>query len=343
MFDNKLSRQQVEYFAGRLASYVRRGHKIQRALETLATNSNRNISKAAKKVLGYMVAGALPDAAFEKAGMFPRELVSVVRAGMKSPDGGRLYLELANTISYSSKIRGEVLGMLKLPFIYLLMLIGMAVVMTTTVLPTFIEDPADAEGSAILLLAIRDFLIGMPVAAFLVGGIMIAGLVYTLLKVDSVRVRVEHALIRVPLVGTMLLQMEVARATAYLGLLLNTDKSGKIPFELTSKTVSLIIVRDAIIKWSELSMVTDMLNAFDSSSDIWPSDLRDTIESGVSSGALPEELSDYSALLREEILATIGIVKPTLSFIAVVGAAVGMGVLFLDGFIGPMMDRVTSI
>lgn len=343
MFGKELGKREIEYFAGRMATYVKRGHKIQRALDTLSTNSNRRIATAAKTVLGYMVAGAQPDVAFQRSGYFPPEFIAVVKAGMKTPDGGKLYLELANTITYAAKIRSDVIGLMKTPILYIIMILGMSAVMGLMVIPSFLSDPSKAEGTAAIIIATIDFIKGLSIPSAVVIVAIIGGTIYSLLMVDDIRRVAERYLIKTPLIGRLILQMDIARATAYLGLLLETDKSGRTPYELAAKTVTLLILKDALNRWSELAMSISPVEAFEKSSSIWPKDLKDSIEAGVNSGALPDELKEYSTLLREEVSATIDFTKPMVNFASIMFVAIMSSLIFLDCFITPMVDRMSGI
>ena len=343
MFSPKLSLREVVYFASTMARYADRGYKLQRAIESLSKSSQRNVRRAAGMVGQYIREGFQPDEAFERTGMFPQEFVSVVRAA-KGMTNSELYLQLASTLEHAADLRSQLFGLVKMPIIYIVMLCAMAAVLTVMVLPVFVGDIDKAQGVAWLLMKTRQTI---QDASWISIGIVVAvvsGAFGIALTNSDFRRMTERLLIHMPLVGELFWLMDVARASGYLGLLLKTDKTAKGPFDMTAEAVGMLITKDALAEWRNLVISGyQMGDAFEEVKSQWPADMRDVVEAGVASGALPQELATYSQILRGEVLDRIKLIRPTMDFISLLIASLGIGVLIYYCFFVPMLDRFNAV
>jgi type IV pilus assembly protein PilC len=154
--------------------------------------------------------------------IFPELVRSLIMAGEETGRLDTILRDLVRYLEWREELRRKVIGALSYPAIVLVGLVGLCVLLTTVVLPTFldlfVELGVDLPLATRALLAIHHFL-----AAW--GLHLLAGIVATTLTAAAVvrtergRFRFHQLQLKAPLFGPLLTMVEMSRLAHNLGIL----------------------------------------------------------------------------------------------------------------------------
>ena len=226
-----------------IATLLDAGVELERALGIVVELSGRPaIQVLFQNILEDVRGGAaLSDALEKRAERFPPSYVSMVRAG---EIGGALpivFERLATYLESAHPSRENLRSALIYPILLLVMAILSVVVMVSVVLPQF--EPLFASAGKELPLLTRIMLSAsdaveqyglIALILILVGGVLFR----QRLKNPAFRLSWHRRLLAVPLMGALLLKLDIARFARTLGTLMQNGVATLAAFAIVRETVS---------------------------------------------------------------------------------------------------------
>ncbi len=199
-----------------MATLLRAGLPVDRALEVVGQLAARSPSgRVAADLMARVRSGAtLADAMQAQAGLFPRFAIGMVRAGEAAGALEIVLHRLAEFTERSVDLKEGLTSALLYPLVLLVAAGGAVAVMLTVVLPRFrpLFEQAGVEmplPTRIVLMAgdLAEAAWWLPLAAVAVGAVVAARR-----RADpAFRLAVDRRLLRVPLLGRVLAEIEAAR------------------------------------------------------------------------------------------------------------------------------------
>ncbi len=219
-----MGRAEIASLVRELATAIEAGLPIMQALRTVRRQAN---TKAMESILDHLIerveAGApLYKAAREYGPPFDDMIVGMLRAADASGRMAEVMLQLADLLDRSVELRREVIGATVYPFILLLLMIASVVIIVTVVVPNLLK-PLAGEGLALpwptqVLMGLATFFQSNWI--YLTGGLILALVFWRAWSsVPSNRLKIDHALLKAPVLGPLLRDVAVARFTRTLGTL----------------------------------------------------------------------------------------------------------------------------
>jgi len=252
------SRKDVLSFTQHFHNLLAAGLEVDRSLAILSELAERpQMGAIIRSLLQDIQAGnSLADSLAKHPKVFPKVYVQMVKAG---ETGGVLELVLDRLGMFMERaqvIRDEVSSALLYPVLVLLAGIGAVVVLLNVVVPRFATMFAES-GELLppptqMLLAVSTFTTNYWwVLAGLAGATVLGG--YAFLQTDAGRGHWDRLVLRLPVLGTLILELEVGRFARLLGTLLQSGVPILVALGIVSETVTnaalaqaLPMVRDGV-------------------------------------------------------------------------------------------------
>lgn len=292
-----------------LATLLRAGLELDRALALL---SKLGEAKGLRGPLGSILAKIRGGAGFADALAaergFPKLYISMVRAG---EIGGTLEATLHRLGEYlirAQAVRDEIASALVYPVI-LLGTSGLSIIVILVfVLPQF--EPLFAEAGKTLPLATRMVMaIGHFLGSYwwLLLSMAVAGVIsfQKLLRDASFRKRRDNFLLRLPLIGDLILKIELERFGRTLGTLLGNGVALPTALGITSDTLSNSVLAEAAGEAATRLREGETLAGRLARAKIFPSLTLDLIRVGEESGKLDEMLIRQADLYERNVKHTV--------------------------------------
>lgn len=224
-FGAAMNRGETAIFFDSLGSLLDAGLNLDDALVTLAEIQR---GQAARELISGLVdlvreGQALSDALATEPGVFPSELIAIVRAGEESGRLSAVLVESADYLSRANALRQKIKASLYYPAFLIVMAITAVIIVVTLVLPEF-EPIFASAGQELPLLTriVRAFGIGL-VDYYWVILLVILALVMASVYIrrdPRLRLRRDKRLLGMPIFGQLVLIGQSAMLARVLGSLL---------------------------------------------------------------------------------------------------------------------------
>jgi type II secretory pathway component PulF len=257
--------------------------------------------------------------------LFPPLAVSLVSAGEQTGELPRILRDLVAYLQWTEDLRRKLKGALIYPCIVLVGMIGLVVLITTFVLPNFldlfvelhVELPLVTRGMIWLHHFLTTWWFGLLVGA---GAL---GLAFTLLlRNAAARFQLHRLLLELPLFGKLLTMIEMSRFAHNLSLLYGSGIPIVRGLEMVTEIVQNLVVREAVGKSVESVRTGATLTAALGESGLMPTLVMRMISLGERVGTLERSLDHVASYYDREVP---GIVDRALAiFNAVLIASLGM-------------------
>ncbi len=306
----RLSLGDVALISQEMATLLRAGLPADRALTILSSLADKPTKRSfASSVLEKVRSGAtMSDALEQRRDDLPSYYVGMVRAGEASNSLPTIFARLAELLNRSKAVRENVKSALYYPIIVLVVAAATIVILLTVVVPEF--RPLFESAGATLPWPTRV----VVAAGDLIKEFWWAGLFGLIVAVAGVRHHYarpagrlfwDTRVLKSPILGALVLKLEVARFTRTLGTLLG---SGVV--ELGALSIAASTVANCAVSVA-LSNVALQLKRGDG----WWLPLRETgvfpelavqmIQVGEESGQLPAMLLQVAEIFDEEVQRTL--------------------------------------
>ncbi len=335
-------------FARNLGAMLSAGLALARALAVLERQTkNAKLSNVVSQVASEVRRGDPLHIALSKfPNIFSKLFVAMVRAGEEGGDMPQSLMVIADQMERMYTLKKKIRGALIYPVIVLAAIVGIGVLMMIKVVPTlaqtFTEMGAELPASTRTIIAISDFLVNYTVLALALTILLFGGVYFAIRTVIGRRSR-DWFLLKLPLIGALVREVNAARTSRTLASLLSSGVDVLASLDITSDVLQnhyfREVVRDAktsVGKGEPLSTVFTRREA------LYPAFVGEMMSVGEETGQLTEMLKRLAIYYEDEVdrktkdMSTI--IEPFLMLF--VGTAVGF---FAVSMISPIYQLSETI
>ena len=319
---NKLSTKNIVLFTAELAMLLESGLPLDRSLVVLMdlASNDEALRKVIERVLEKVKSGvSLADALEQQSGVFSKFYLNMIRAGEAGGNLDQVLNHMAVYLESSQELKETVSTALIYPAILLVMSLASLFIMLTFVVPQFSEMFASA-GKALplstqIVVGLANWLQQYWWAV--IGSILgIMGYFNSQLGSKDTKRIWDERWLKLPLVGEMILNKEIANVTRTLGTLLGNGVSILSAFMIVRETVDNLHIADALDDTGEqIKQGKTLFDALEQKS-IFPKMAMQMIKMGEETGHLEEMLlriaTIYDKQLRVSITRMLALLEPAL-------------------------------
>ncbi|MCC2626116.1 MAG: type secretion system protein GspF [Burkholderiales bacterium] len=320
-FKKTISALELSLITRQFAILLNSGLSVEQALNALIDQLENQDQKTVMMGVRTEVLGGRPLAASMRTfpNVFPAVYCSLIHAGEQSGSLPRVMTKLADYSDKTRELTGKIMMALLYPVIVsvvaILMIIALLVYVVPQVVKVFESSKQDLPMLTKILIATSNGLRSY-------GWIMILAIIITvvtfmrLLKNHEFKLRFHRQLLKLPVAGRLLINIDVARFTHTLAMLLTSGVPMIQALEAGRDTLSNYMMRNAINKALKLVKEGVPLAVALNQQDAFPPVVIHLIASGEKSGnldALLEQAGAHQELElthRSELLT--GILEPAL-------------------------------
>ncbi|MDN5346859.1 MAG: type pilus assembly protein PilC [Clostridia bacterium] len=330
----RLGRRDLSVFCRQLATMLGAGLPIVSALQILARQAeNKVLRQSIEEILRDLEGGgAFHEALGRLQGLFPPIMVHGVEAGEVGGSLDETLEELAAHLEREHEIEEKVKSALTYPAIVVSVAIAVLIFLLTFVLPAF-QNMLNDLGvplplpTVVVLSISRALRQGWFILTLVIG--VLAYAVYRILKIETVRYRLDSILLKLPVFGPLHHKAVLSRFSRTLGTLLRSGVPILQAMEVVRRTAGNRVVAEAVARAQESIRDGRGIAGPLEESGLFPPMVVGMIAVGEETGALDSLLGKISAFYDREIGETVGrlssLIEPLL--IVMLGAAVGFIVI----------------
>jgi len=248
----RLSQKEILLLTDELATLLSAGLPLDKSLSILIelTAENAKLSQLVNRVLEKIKAGtSLAEALENQTGVFSKFYLNMIRAGELGGSLSDVLQRLAEYLERSQELKSTVSTALIYPAILLFMSMASLFVMLTFVVPQF-SEMFESAGKELpvptqVVVALAAFLQAYWWAILLIVLVCICTLKVQMANPVSKKVW-DQRMLKMPLFGNLIINMETAKLTRTLGTLLGNGVSILVALGITRETVSNSVIADDI-------------------------------------------------------------------------------------------------
>jgi general secretion pathway protein F len=283
----------------------------------------------------------LSDAMQKQPRIFPTDYIAVVRAGEVGGTLGDVFMELAELLERRAEIRARIQSALVYPSMLVVLSLGTLAIIVggliPAVAPIFDQSGKPMPAGIRFMLALQESWLEIVVAGgFAVSAISLAISIAT--RKPEVRLALDRIKLRMPVLGSFLLQQETARFARTLGTML---KAG-VPLIHAAKSSCSVIgnrhIAAGIDRAIEAIHQGVALHRALRKETVLPAVALQMISVGEEAGKLDRMLTRVAIMLERQIQNSIDRFMSALTPALTVGIALMVGALIL-----PVMNALLSI
>lgn len=283
----------------------------------------------------------LSDAMQKQSAVFPSDYIAVVRAGETGGTLADVFVELAELLERRAEIRSRIQSALIYPSMLVALSLGTLSIIVggliPSIAPIFSQSGKPMPTSIQFLLALQEKWIEIAVGMALVFATVLVAISLATRRPD-IRQRLDRLKLRLPVVGTFLLQQEAARFTRTLGTML---KAG-VPLIQAARSACSVVgnrhVAAGMDRAIEAVHQGTALHRALRAEAVLPAIALQMISVGEEAGKLDRMLTRVAIMLERQIQSNIDRFMSALTPALTVGIALMVGALIM-----PVMNAVLSI
>ena len=335
-------------FSKNLAGMLKAGLPLSRALVVLGKQTTNEYFKT---IISSLISSIDKGDTFSTGlskypTVFSALFIAMVRSGEESGGLPAALLEVGNNLEKSYALKRKVKSALMYPAIIIIAIFIIGILMFMFVVPvltkTFKELGVDLPTSTKIVVWLSDMisnhigLLALGIGVILAGG-------YVALRQPPVQKGVDYVSTRIPVLGTLIQEMNAARTTRTLSSLLLAGVTISRAISITKEVVQNVYYKAVL---SEVELVIEkgetISSVFQRHTNLYPLMVGEMIEVGEETGNLSTMLLDIATFYENEVdaktkdLSTI--IEPVLMIF--IGAAVGF---FAISMLSPMYSLMDSI
>jgi len=324
------------------------GLPLSRTLIVLEKQSkNPKLKKVLNQIMDDINSGStLSDALKKHPKVFPQIFISMVHAGEQSGTLSISLKSIATQMENSFGLEKRVKGALIYPAVIVSLMVIVAILMFIFVIPTllktFTDMKVDLPTTTKIVLGISNVISHQGI--FVLLGLIIIGFIfYSWAKTNSGRSIIDRLILKLPIIGLLVQEVNSARTARTLSSLLKAGVDVIESMSITNEVVQNVHFRKVIDKVTESVKKGDPISRiFADATDLYPIFFAEMVnvgeETGQLSGTLEEVAKFYEADVDEKTKNMSTIIEPVLMIL--VGGAVGF---FAVSMISPMYSLVNAI
>lgn len=345
---SKVSIQEQILFTKNLSGMLKAGLALYRAISVLEKqNKNPAMNKILLALGAEIDAGGTLSSGLEKfPKVFSNLFVSMVRAGEESGNLDKALTEVGENLEKSHSLTKRIKGALMYPSVIIVAMLFIGVLMFAFVVPTlaktFKATGAKLPASTQFIISLGDFFSNHLGASLISIVAIIVGVVY-LFKASFMQKYIDFVIIRLPVVGTMVKEINTARTARTMSSLLTSGVSITRVIEITKDVVQNVNYKKVLDRAKEfIERGSPLSEVFKSRPDLYPIMMSEMMQVGEETGKLSDMLLDIALFYEEEVdnktkdLSTI--IEPVL--MVFIGVAVG---IFAVSMLSPMYSVMEGI
>ena len=343
LFTRRVSARDVFLMTHELATLLKAGVELDRAFEILIDLSeNEAMRSLLSRILARLRSGvSLADAIAENDDTFPPYYASMVRAGEASGALDVVLGRLGEFLEKSQALRETVKTALYYPVFLLVMALISIVVLLTVVVPQF-KPLFESAGAALpfstrVLVAVGDF-VRDDGWLILIALIAVFFLFRHYLSTKDGRRRWDGLLLRLPLLGGVLIKVEVARFSRTASTLLQNGVGLLNALGIVRDTLSNSVIASSIDSVAGRVKEGRGLAEPLKSTGLFPRLVVHLIRVGEETGKLEDMLSKLADIYDDEVARTTA----RLLALLVPALTIGMGVM-IAGIIMSILTAILSV
>lgn len=335
-------------FARNMSAMLRAGLSLSRALSIMGKQTK---NKTFQRIISAIIdrirkGGSLHDALSEFSDTFSTLFVSMVRAGEESGKLNDSLTLVANQLERSYTLKKKITGALIYPsviitamvFIGMLMLIFVVPTLTSTFKELNVELPVTTQ----LVIAVSEGLRDHPLL-FVDGFLLLCAGLYVAAKMPRSKNFFDLCLLRMPIIGTLVKELNAARTARTLSSLLSSGVEVSQALDITKDVLQNTYYKSVLDSAKKnIEKGIPISDAFASREDVYPILLPEMMEVGEETGQLSGMLLEVALFYEDEVeretkdMSTV--IEPFL--MVVIGVAVGF---FAVSMLEPMYSLSNSI
>lgn len=335
-------------FARSLGSMLVAGLALHRALSVLERQTQ---NKKMRAVITDLSAGVDRGLTFSQAlqkypHVFPALFVAMVHAGEQSGSLADALKTVSSELESSHSLTRRVRGALIYPAVIVVLMIIIGVIMLTFVVPTlmktFTELHVSLPATTQMVLNLSNALQNHSILIVVVLGLISAG-IYFFMRQPSGKRFADQAVLKIPIVGSLVQEVNTARTTRTLSSLLRAGVDVVEALEITSEVVQNVLFKEVLVKVGEAIKRGDLMSRiFGEHTKLYPVFMVEMIGVGEESGKMDEMLAGIAAYYEDDVdqktknMSTV--IEPII--MVVIASAVGF---FAVAMISPMYSLVNAI
>lgn len=350
-FDKLFSRIKVSeliVFTKNLSGMLKAGLSLYRALSVLQKQTrNKTFNKILVSLGSEINSGSTLSSGMAKyPKVFSKLFVSMMKAGEESGNLVGSLNEVELNLEKSHALTKKIKGALIYPGVILSVMILMGILMLSFVVPTlaktFAELGTELPASTKFIIFLGNLFSNNLILTLGLLVLIIFGSI-SLFKASFMQKYIDFIIVRFPLIGNMVKEINTARTARTLSSLLLSGVSIIKSIEITQEVVQNIYFRRVLEQAkNDIEKGLPLSNSFEENTKLYPIMMAEMIQVGEETGNLADMLHDIAVFYEEEIenktknLSTI--IEPFLMII--IGVAVGF---FAVSMITPMYTVMDTI
>lgn len=347
-FFSRVKTSELILMTKNLSGMIRAGLSLYRALSVLQKQTkNVALSKILVSLSNEVNSGGtLSEGLTKHPKVFSKLFVSMTRAGEESGNLAGALTEIGMNLEKANSLTKKVKGALMYPGVILSAMVIIGVLMFAFVVPTlaktFNEIGVELPASTRFIIFLGDFFSKNLVLSLLgIVGIGVGG--FFLFTAQFMAKYIDYIIIRLPVIGTMVKEINTARTARTMSSLLVSGVSITRAIEITGDVVQNIYYKKILLGAREgVEKGAPFSRAFEENTKLYPVMMAEMIQVGEETGKLSDMLLQIALFYEEEVesktknLSTI--IEPILMIF--IGAGVGF---FALSMVTPMYSILDTV
>ncbi len=322
--------KELAVFTRQFATMVNAGLPLVQCLEILAAQAERASARAIITDVMHDVEGGstLAEALAKRRAAFDVLYTNMVDAGEAGGVLDQILLRLASYIEKAEALRRKVRSAMTYPAVVCIVAIGTTVFMLIFIIPTFAKVFSDYGGTLPLPTRVVMFMSAVFQKFWwaMAGAAALMGLaVRQYYRTERGRRVIDRMLLRVPVFGSLMLKVSLARLTRTLGTLISSGVPILTGLEITARTAGNKIIEDAVMATRGSIREGETIAAPLRSSSVFPPMVVQMISVGEETGQLDNMLEKIATFYDDEVNTTVetltSVIEPIM--IVLMGTLVG--------------------
>lgn len=347
-FKGRVRDKDIVVFTRQFATMIDAGLPLVQGLEILSSQvENKTLAKVLSAVKTDVESGSTyADSLKKHSRIFSDLYVNMVAAGETAGILDTILNRLAVYIEKAMKLRKKVKGAM----IYPIVVTGVAVLVITVimvfVIPTFSKMFATFGGTLPLptriVITMSNFLTGMGGVMLL--GVIIAAVVFIVQarKTEKGKSLIDKLLLKLPIFGTILTKVAIAKFTRTLGTLVSSGVPILDGLEITAKTAGNKVIEHTVLDVrkgvAEGKTLADPL----SKAKVFPPMVTHMIAVGETTGALDAMLGKIADFYDDEVDATVSNLTAMMEPVLMIFLGTSVGFIVVSMYL-PIFKLITLI
>lgn len=310
-FIYKISRRDVALFVRELGTLLDAGIPLDRSLQNIIEQTeNLYLKKAIIQIRSDILEGdSLSKAVRKHPQIFPEIYPNLIEVGEQTGTYERSLLRLADLEEANIKLKNKVITALFYPVIMLFFLGGIMIFLLSVVIPQiqemFIQLNVELPLITKIVIGVSNLFISWRILLIIPVFLIIYYYFSKWYNTKEGRMKIEAFLLKIPLLGSLLRKVILARFSRNLGVMLENKVSLITALNIVSKIVNHKIFEQEILKATERIKEGNKISEAFSDSMILTYMIKGMLSAGESSDSLANMVLKIADILDEEVDSTI--------------------------------------